>query len=143
MEQTHAQEKNTIEWRVWPASMQPRRCIFAWAIIAISGALIMSTDLIIGILLTVLFIGSLSTFLFPSRFRIDQEGLTAMYPIRKKYYKWSQVRRAKFFNDACYLFTRKKPSNLDGWSGIAVYYGNRKDEIAALLKAHLQEGVVS
>ena len=136
-----AKENTSIEWRVWPASLRPKQAISTWILIVVLGYVILDTDLITGVLLLGLFIASLSTFLFPSRFKIDDEGMTARYPIRKKYYKWSQVRRAKFFDEACYLFSRKKPSNLDGWSGIAVFYGNQKDEIVASVKAHLQEGV--
>lgn len=136
-----AKEKTSIEWRVWPASFRPKQAISTWILIVVLGYVILDTDPITGVLLLGLFIASLSTFLFPSKFKIDNEGMTAKYPIRKKYYKWSQVRRAKFFDDACYLFTRKKPSNLDGWSGIAVFYGDQKDEIVASIKDHLQEGV--
>lgn len=138
-----AKENTSIEWRVWPASLRPKQAISTWILIVVLGYVILDTDLITGVLLLGLFIASLSTFLFPSRFKIDDEGMTARYPIRKKYYKWSQVRRAKFFDEACYLFSRKKPSNLDGWSGIAVFYGNQKDEIVASVKAHLQEGVAT
>ena len=136
-----AKEKTSIEWRVWPASLRPKQAISTWILIVVLGYVILDTDPITGVLLLGLFIASLSTFLFPSKFKIDDEGMTAKYPIRKKYFKWSQVRRAKFFDDACYLFTRKKPSNLDGWSGIAVFYGDQKDEIVASLKDHLQDGI--
>lgn len=131
------------QWRVCPAKMQPKKAMCTWVVIIIIGAAVVSTDPIVGSVLMLLFIGSLSAFLFPTTYTIDEEGVRAHFPIRKKYYAWEQVRRVKFFNDACYLFTRKKPSILDGWSGVALFYGEGKSEIVSAIKSHLREDVAT
>ena len=132
-----------MRWRVCPAMIHPKKGVFAWIVILVIGVLIVQTAPIVGSVLMLFFIGSLATFLFPSTFTIDEDGLLARYPIRKKYFAWEQIRRVKFFNDACYLFTRKNPSNLDCWSGIAVYYGEGKNEIIASIKSHLREDIAT
>ena len=132
-----------VQWRVRPATHHPIKALCTWLVILVIGIMIITTDPIIGSVLLLLFIGSLSTFLFPSTFTIDEVGVLANYPIRKKHYMWEQVRRVKFFNDACFLFTRKKPSTLDRWSVMAIYYGNCKNEIVASINSHLREDVAT
>ena len=132
-----------VQWRVRPATHHPIKALCTWLVILVIGTMIVTTDPIVGSVLLLLFIGSLSTFLFPSTFTIDEVGVLANHPIRKKHYTWEQVRRVKFFNDACYLFTRKKASNLDGWSGIAIFYGDSKNKIVESIKSHLREDVAT
>ncbi|MBC8202947.1 MAG: hypothetical protein H8E91_03875 [Planctomycetes bacterium] len=132
-----------IKWSVRPAKMHPKKAVFALLVDLGFGALIASNSLILGICMTAVLIGTQATFLFTSKFTISEAGVKAKYPARTKYYTWEQIRRAKFFKEACYLFTRKKPSNLDGWSGIAVFYGEDRDKIVAAIKSRLSSEVAS
>jgi hypothetical protein len=43
--------------------------------------------------------------------------------------------------DVCYMFSRKKPSNLDGWTGIAVLYGDNRDIVIEKIKSYLNKDV--
>ena len=133
--------KLEMRWKVCPASMHPKKAVFGWAIILFFGFFIASNSIILGVALTTLLVATQATFLFPTTFTIDEEGLRAKYPIRRKFYSWSSIRRVQFFKEACYLFTRKKPSKLDSWSGIPVFYGVEKEEVVAAIKAHLDEDI--
>jgi hypothetical protein len=132
-----------LQWRVSLAKIYPKKAVLGWSVILGVGVLISSTSILLGLGLTIVLIATQATFLFPSTFVISQRGLLANYPIRKKFYSWDQIRRASFFNDACYLFRRKKPSNLDGWTGLAVFYGDKRDEVVAAIKSHLREDVAT
>jgi len=131
-----------ITWSVRPANSHPKKAAFALLVDFGFGALIASNSLILGICMTGVLIGTQATLLLTSHFTISESGVKAKYPVRTKYYKWEQIRRAKFFKEACYLFTRKKPSNLDGWLGIAVFYGKDRDGIVTTIKARLGSEVV-
>ena len=140
------EDKTPIEelcWSVCPAKIHPRKALFGLLVILLFGALITTTNLILGICLIGVLVGTQATFFFPTRFSLDDEGLRANYPLRTKYYTWQQVRRVKFFKEACYLFTRKKPSNLDGWTGIAVFYGAKRHEVVSAIKSHLSPEVAT
>jgi hypothetical protein len=123
--------------------MYPKKAFFGWILILFVGFLISTTSIVLGICLTAILIATQATFLFYSTFKIDDEGVFAKYPFRKKHYSWNQVKRVNFFKDVCYVFSRKKPSTLDGWSGIAVIYGDRREDVIARIKSHLQEGVAA
>ena len=132
-----------MQWKVCPAKVYHKKAIFGWILIVVLGAFISSTSIILGILLTAVLVATQANFFFNSTFKINEEGLEAKYPFRTKKYTWKQVRRVKFFKDACYLFTRNKPSNLDGWSGIAVYYLDQRDRVVPAIKSHLLEGTAT
>jgi len=141
MEEKTVQDE--FKWSACPAKKHPRKAAFALLVDLGFGALIASNSLILGICMAGVLIATQATFLFTSRFSIDEEGICAKYPIRKKVYTWKQIRRAKFFNEACYLFTRKKPSNLDGWSGLTIFYGEDRDEIIRVVKSHLEPDIAT
>lgn len=131
-----------MEWSVCPAKMYPKKAMFAWLVIVVFGGVIVSTNLILGICMVGVLIATQATFLFSSRFTISEDGLKAKYPIRTKSCTWKQIRRAKFFKEACFMFTRKKPSNLDGWTGMTVFYGENREVIIAAIKSHLEPEVL-
>ena len=138
-------EKTTnseMEWSVCPAKMYTKRAVFGWLIIVLFGGVIVTTNLILGICMAAVLIATQATFLFSTRFTISEDGLLAKYPIRTKFCAWKQIRRANFLKEACFMFTRKKPSNLDGWTGMTVFYGENRDEIIAAIKSHLEPEVV-
>ena len=141
MEEKTVQDE--FKWSVCPAKKHPRRVAFVRLVDLGFGALIASNSLILGICMAGVLIATQATFLFTSRFSIDEEGIRAKYPFRKKVYTWKQIHRVKFFNEACYLFTRKKPSNLDGWSGLTVFYGEDRDEIIRVVKSHLEPDIAT
>ena len=132
-----------MQWKICPAKMYPKKAVLGWFLILVFGFFISSTSIILGIGLTGVLIATQATFLFTSSFAINNDGLVAKYPIRKKQYAWEQVRRVKFFKDTCYLFRRKKPSNMDGWFGISVFYGDRRDEVVSAIKSHLRKDVTT
>ena len=129
-----------MKWKVCPAMVYPKKAFFGWLLIVIVGFLISTTSLILGICLSAVLIATQANFLFSSTFTINELGVEAKYPISRKKYAWEQVQRVKFFKESCYLFTRKKPSNLDGWTGMAVFYHDQRDKIVPVIKSLLCEG---
>ncbi len=130
-----------MQWKVCPAKIYPQKALFGWVLIIVLGLMISTTSILLGICLTGVLIATQATFLFHSTFTITNEGLVAKYPFRKKQYKWEQVRRVAFMKDVCYMFSRKKPSNLDGWTGIAVLYGDNRDIVIEKIKSYLNKDV--
>lgn len=128
---------NEFTWSVRPASLHPKKAVFAWVLIFVVGALMASVSLLLGICSVILLIATQATFLFPTRFSIDEVGLHAKYPIQKKRFKWTSVRRVMFGREGCCLFARKKASILDGFSGLPVFYGVCKEEVESAIKTYL------
>jgi hypothetical protein len=135
--------QNALQWKICPAKMYPKKAVFGWILILVVGFLISTTSIVLGICLTAILIATQAVFFFTTTYTIDKKGLVAKFPIRKKQYTWEQIRRVKYFKEACFLFTRKKPSNMDGWTGITVMYGDKRDEVIRVIKSHLLEGTAT
>ncbi len=138
-----AKEQVKMQWKVCPAKLHPTKAVWASIFILVVGFAIASSGILLGIALAGVLVGTQAIFFFTTTYTIDEKGLVAKYPIRKKQYSWDQVRRVKYFKEACFLFTRKKPSNMDSWSGISVMYGDKRDEVIAAIKSYLHEGTVT
>ncbi len=136
------QNANEMKWKICPARTYRKKAVLGWLVILICFLLTITTNVILGICLTAILIATQANFLFSSTFTLNESGITAKYPLRTKKYSWVQVKRVKFFKDACYMFTRKKPSNLDGWSGMAVFYLEKRDKYVPVIKQHLGKDVL-
>lgn len=130
-----------MKWKVCPAAVQPWKGVVAWLVIIGTVLLIFDVHAIAGIGVLVFWIGTLGIFIFPSKYTIDDKGIYAKYPLSSKYYTWEQVRRTTFFNDSCYLFTRKKASVVG--SGMRIFFGNQGKQITSAIKSHLGDGVAT
>ena len=131
----------TYSWTCNPSDIHPVRRVFAWSCVVLFGGSIIMSNALLGVALTAVLIASIATFLFPSKFTLDPSGVTAKYPLRKKFYEWSQIRRLKVFQHSAYMFKRRKPSNLDGWTGLTLFFNANRDEIVTHLDHYLSEDV--
>jgi hypothetical protein len=138
MEETVQSE---VKWKVCPAAVHPWKGVIAWLVIIGTVVMIFDVNAIAGIGSLAFWLGTFGVFIFPSTYTIDAKGIYAKYPLSSKYYSWEQVRRTKFFNDSCYLFTRKKPSIVG--HGMRIFFGNQGTQISEVIKAHLPEGVAT
>ena len=82
-----------------------------------------------GLLAILVLVLALNRFFFPSRFTIDQHGITARYPLQRRRLEWHQLRR--FVHDARggYLSTRASASRLDPYRGLHLLFGNRRSRV--------------
>jgi len=82
-------------------------------------------------------LASLSRFFFPSRFEIDEEGITARYPLRRMRLKWAVLRRFAHDRHGGYLSRRSRPSRFDAFQGMHILFGSRRDEVIAAINRRL------
>ena len=60
---------------------------------------------------------------------IDGRGITARHPFRRQRYDWSEVRRFLHDEKGGYLSTRGCSSPLDGFGGMHILFGDRRDAV--------------
>ena len=82
--------KDELTWKVCPAAIHPWKGVCAWLVIIGTAAVIVDTNLIVGICSFAFLLITLATFIFPSTFTIDEEGIRAKYPLHKKKYSRGQ-----------------------------------------------------
>ena len=83
---------------------------------------------------------ALNRFFFPSRFKLDTEGITARFPLRTQRLGWADVRRFVVDEHGAYLSTRQARSRLDGYRGLHLLLGRNRSNVLDHIRAHLSEG---
>jgi len=68
---------------------------------------------------------ALSDYLFPIRYRIDDNGVHAdCGPFQRLHLAWSDIRRIQRGSDGIYVSSLSKPSRLDQFRGIRLRFGS-------------------
>jgi len=135
------ESSETLTWRVHPARQQPGRTALAVATIVVITAFaapIMGhpawSVLIIGVLVL-----ALNRFFLPSRFTIDETGITASYPMTRQRYRWEQIKRFGHDEDGAFVSHRPRKSVLDGYTGMHLIFNthdaSRRERIVQRIRS--------
>ncbi len=129
-----------LTWAAHPARQHPMAAVFA--VVAI-GALALGCGMLMnvwwGLAAFVVMILPLSRFFFPSRFSMDEEGVTAQYRFASQRYAWSEIRRHCCDAHGVYLSTRSRRSRLDGFRGMHILFGSSREEVLRGIRAFLAD----
>ncbi len=88
----------------------------------------------------VLLLLSLNKFFLPSSFAIDSKGITAAWPLSRRYMAWSDLRLFAHDTEGGYLSVKARPSRWDTVvrsNGMHVLFGPNGEAIADRIAAHL------
>lgn len=130
-------------WTVHPARERPGRAVAAGVVIIAATVLVylMMHSAAWAAAFAVALLLSVNRFYFPSRYRIDAEGITAYYPFSRKSLRWEQVRRVQVDQVGVLLSPHARATRLDRRDGLSLDFGRHRDEVLARLRAALPEGV--
>jgi len=126
-------------WRAHPAREHAGRAVLAVAVIGVLAA--MST--LVGespwwaLGTVVLMVFGLNRFFFPSRFEIDDDGITAVFPLRSQRFLWVEGRRFVHGSDGGLLSTRTRSSRFEPRASMHVLFGRHRDAVVARIREHL------
>lgn len=133
-------EAETFSWRAHPAQERPNHAL--WAAVAILGmaaAVYFSFDSVAwAVVSLVVLVVALNRFYFPSTFTIDDTGILARYPLRRKQVRWDRIRRFVHDEHGGYLSTRATISRLDAFRGIHILFGNDRGAVVGRIRSHLK-----
>ena len=134
-------EAEVFAWRAHPARQRPVAALFAAAVIAAMAVVCaLAVNVWWGIIAAVVLVLTLHRFFFPSRFTIDEQGVTARYLLGTRCCAWSEIRRACHDRHGVYLSTRSRPSRLDAYRGIQLLFGRSREEVLHRIRLHLADG---
>ncbi|MCH7703497.1 MAG: PH domain-containing protein [Planctomycetes bacterium] len=121
----------TYEWSVHPARERAWQTAFGIGVIAAFGFVVFrevrSAVWVLGAVVAMVI--ALNRFFFPSRYRIDAEGVTARYPFATRSCRWELIRRIDFGERGAMLSPFDRPSPLDRRRGIVIDFGRHAVEV--------------
>ncbi|MEE9167423.1 MAG: hypothetical protein V3U24_08200 [Candidatus Neomarinimicrobiota bacterium] len=131
----------TFIWSVHPARERVGAAVGASGAILVMAFLIYFSfqNVLWSCLACVVMLLALNRFYFPSRFIINNEGITARYLFATQRYRWREVRR--FLNDdrGAYLSSRVRPSRLDVYRGMNILFGRHREAVVETIRKQLRE----
>ena len=150
MGESTGQQVPLLTWRAHPARERFDLALFGAALIIAVGAVVFlmvradGGSLVVclawsALSVTVLVL-ALNRFFLPSRFSIDGEGITAFFPLRKRRFRWNEIRRFVHDDHGGYLSTRARRSRLDAYSGLHVLFGDRDREVIEQIRSRIEPG---
>ena len=93
-----------------------------------------------ALLAAVVLVAALNRFFFPSRFVIDDQGITARYFFRRQRLRWDDLRRFAHDRNGGYLSSRSRRSWLDAYRGLHILFGEKRDAVIEHIRDRLPKG---
>jgi len=129
-----------LTWTVHLARRQPRRTaalLFVIVAASIAAAYGFGSGFW-GLLALALLVASVSDFLFPVRYSIGPEGVEVRGPIHRRRMTWQQVRRVAKDDRGVKLSPLSRPSRLEAYRGIYLWFADNADAVMASIAHHTE-----
>ena len=139
-----------FQWRAHPARERPGQAALGLALIlAVAGSMLLGfrhgalavslgESVALAIASAIVLLATQNRFFLPSSFAVDDEGITARYPLRSQRMKWSDLRRFVHDQNGGYLSTRGVRSRLDAYTGMHILFGTQRTVVIDNIRAHMQ-----
>lgn len=127
-----------LHWTVHLARRYPARTAFAVAIVLAGAAIagIGFASLFLGALAAVLLFASIADYLLPVRYALGAEGASARGLWHRRHLAWSQVRRVIRDELGVKLSPLPRPSRLEAYRGIYLWFAGNEAEVMATIARH-------
>ena len=128
-----------LEWTVHPVTRRP------WASAAVSLFVILVTAAVFystasrtfAVLALVVMLLSLAKFYFPTRYRMDEKGVTVKTTTQTITKPWSQFRSCYPDKNGLLLSPFPEPSRLENFRGLYVMFQDNRSQVTEFARTHI------
>jgi len=92
---------------------------------------------LLGLIAGLLLIASISDFLFPLHYQLTEKGVAARGLLHRRYLAWALVRRVARDELGVKLSPLPRPSRLDAYRGIYVWFEGNSEQVMAYIAHHV------
>ena len=129
-----------LSWKAHPLidESRPRSTLLCALIAGCSIAAALSFEgLAYGLIALVVLILSLSRYLLPTRYSLDEKGVEITHLGRRQERPWTQFRRLDIHEDGIFLSPFTRTSRLDSFRGYFLRFGPEKNSIIDFARTHV------
>ena len=139
MQASAADEVDEVVWKVWPARQRPLTALVLIAGAVVLGVLVTqgTQDRLLGIAAPIFVLGSLSSFLLPTEYRLTREAVIVKSLGMERTRPWSEMRRFEEDRSGVFLSPFEKRNWLDAYRGVRLAPGGNRDQVVAFVQARL------
>ncbi len=131
--------EHCLTWTVHLARRRPRQAVAV--VVFIIGTSVLASyafrSPFYGVLAAVLLTASVGDYLFPLTFTLSESGVEARGLIHRRRMTWRQVRRVLRDNLGVKLSPLPRPSRLDAFRGIYLWFEGNAEEVLAAIDHHV------
>lgn len=91
-----------------------------------------------GLLALLVLAGSVSRYLLPTRYALDEGSLYRTHLLRTRAWPWSAFRRVDRHGDGLFLSPFGSSSRLDSFRGVFLPFGQNRSEVTAFVRARVE-----
>jgi hypothetical protein len=130
-----------LQWTDWPAARSPWKAGLAVAIIAVIAGVVGTVDWFMGLLGTLLLLNSISDFLFPTRFSVNEFGVSARSLLRSANRPWDLLGNWSRQPTGFSVAGRSSKRLLRRLRGVEIRCFEQQGEVEELLRQYLGPSV--
>jgi len=127
-----------LQWTIHLARRRPARTAVALGFIlaaAVCAGWAFRSP-VLGLLAAFLLTAAIADYLFPVRYRLGEDGLEARGFLLRRRMTWSQVRRVTRDHLGVKLSPLPRPSRLEAYRGIYLWFAGNEDRVMATIAHH-------
>jgi hypothetical protein len=129
-----------VRWTAHPAKRRPQDLFLVAAVVLVAAWVVLVTlgSPFLAVLAAVILVASVSAFLFPTHYTLDDDGVEQRRLWGRKRRSWTDLRRAQIGPGAALLSPTRQPSWLDRHRGLYLYLdGADRDAVIAAIKERI------
>jgi hypothetical protein len=129
-----------LTWTVWPARERPLAGAILVASSVVLGILVRRAtgDAVLGIAAPVFILGSLTSYLFPTEYRLTEESIEVRSLGVTRSRPWTEMRRMTVDRTGVFLSPFEKRNWLEAYRGLRLLYGGNRDQVVSFANARLE-----
>lgn len=134
-----APEGSTLTWTAWPARERPLAAVILVLSSVILGVLVRRAtgDAVLGIAAPVFVLGSLTSFLFPTEYRLTDEAIEIRSLGVTRSRPWTEMRRMTVDGTGVFLSPFEKRNWLESYRGLRLLFGGNRDQVVSFAEARI------
>lgn len=120
-----------LSWRYHPAAKDKAKTALAVAVILVFGVFVWwySQFVIFAFLAALILTASLGVFFFPTKYTLNEDGLTVEFLGTRQIKKWGSFVRAEPEKNGIFLSPFARKNFLEHYRGVFVRYDGNKEEV--------------
>jgi len=128
-----------LTWTAWPARERPLAAVVLVAAAVVLGVLVRkgTNDSVLAVAAPIFVVASLSSFLFPTDYRLTEESVEVRSLGVARVRPWTEMRRMTVDRTGVFLSPFERRSWLEAYRGVRLLFGGNRDQVVAFVEARL------
>lgn len=128
-----------LTWTAWPARERPLAAAVLVVAAVVLGMLVErgTDDRFLGVAAPAFVLASLSSFLFPTSYRLTKDAIEVRSLGVARARPWTEMRRMTVDRTGVFLSPFERRSWLEAYRGVRLLFGGNRDQVVAFIEARI------